>query len=887
MTNKRSESLLMDRRVITLGLLLLGQGVLWVDAARADITGKIAGRVLDRETREALVGVNVVVAGTALGATTDLKGEYYILQVPPGTYAVRASLIGYQTTVKEEAQVLADLTTRIDFVLGPEVIGMGEVTTIAERPMVKKDITSSTHSVSREELRSIPNVKTVQDAIQLQPGVVGSNFRGGRSRETLYMVDGVPIANPVRGGYSGLNIPPSAVAELTVITGGFNAEYGQAQSGIVNVVTKGGAAEFSGGLQWKTDGLTPDGWKSHYGSLNLSGPEPVTRFLLPALGLAVPGDADFFLSTDIDQSDTYAPYGKTRVPVKYLFFDLAGRLNNRHSANAKLTYRATPNHRLALAFRDSWSRSDPYNHIWKNLPDNTLTQHDYDRQLVLSWTHTLSPSAFYAVNLSQLAHYHTANVGGRVPSQYPTQFQPVGDTNRDGFADSGMELSWVKDQMQSVSAKADLTWQIHPRHLVKGGAELSFYNLSETSISYPGWHFPGRDTIPGEWNEYGAIRTAYDVYPNMGAVYLQDKMEFDGLIVNLGLRYDYWMPGRQISDPVYVQNWENKTGLRSSIEKFRGNLSPRLGISYPITDRTVMYFAYGRFTQLPSLLHVYRDAYVGSYAGNPYYLNSEVTSAYEIGFNHEVTEDVLVELKGFIKDVSGLTGLTTVGYFGLPVLTYVNKDYGTTRGFELQLKKRYGSYTSGQLNYTLSWASGRSSSPDQEAWFIGVFKQPPRLRDYRLDWDQRHTLNFTATLRAQEGMHLNLLGLELPDLWGIELLWRIGSGLPYTPPYRGDLALQSLYNTETGPFRSTVDLRVDKGFTLSSFRFTLFAEILNVFNRRNPVTVNSVTGEPYKFGDDTGFPDYKVYSWKEIQQYLDPTRVGPGRQVFLGFTVDW
>jgi hypothetical protein len=142
-------------------------------------------------------------------------------------------------------------------------------------------------------------------------------------------------------------------------------------------------------------------------------------------------------------------------------------------------------------------------------------------------------------------------------------------------------------------------------------------------------------------------------------------------------------------------------------------------------------------------------------------------------------------------------------------------------------------------------------------------------------------------IRALEGMHLNLFGWELPDLWGVEMLWQYGSGLPYTPPYRGDLAAQSLYNTETGPFTSTFDLRVDKGFTISTLTFTVFVEILNLFDRQNPQIINPVTGNPYKFGDDTGFPDYKVYSWKEIQQYLSPTRVGPGRQVFFGLTVDW
>jgi len=305
-----------------------------------------------------------------------------------------------------------------------------------------------------------------------------------------------------------------------------------------------------------------------------------------------------------------------------------------------------------------------------------------------------------------------------------------------------------------------------------------------------------------------------------------------------------------------------------------------------------MYFAYGRFTQLPSLLHAYRDAYVGNFVGNPYALDSEITSAYETGFNHQLTEDMAFELKGYLKDVSGLIGLKLAGHFGLPVLLYANKDYGTIRGFEFQLKKRYSHYIMGTLSYTLSWAMGRSSDPNQESSLLSVVPLPLRLRDFRLDWDQRHTVNLDFHVRAAKNMHLNLLGLKMPDRWGMDLLWRYGSGLPYTPPTRGGV-IQPPYNTETGPWSSTLDLRADKGFSLFGLDSMLFVEVLNLLNRRNPTQafLNPATGKPYRFGDTTvrtlDDPDFRLFTWEEIQGLLNPLRVGPGRQIYIGLRVNW
>lgn len=749
------------------GIILFALCLLFLtDVLLSGTTGKIAGKIVDKNSGEPLVGVNIVVLGTTLGAATDQNGEYFILQVPPGNYDVRSSMIGYQIIVKQNIHVSTDLTTYVNFALMKSVLDLGEeISIVAERPMVQKDITASVRIVNSEEIASIPNVQDFNDIILIQPGVIGKSVRGGRARETLYMVDGVPIDNPVQGGYSGIDIPVEAIAELQMITGGFNAEYGQAQSGIVNIITKDGTPEYSGNLLWRSDktGIKNSDRNSDYASFNISSPEPLSSFFLKKIGVDIPGDIYFFLSSNIDFTDTYIPNGETRTTFHVLGIPFDGRQDNRYSLNGKLTYRISPNYKLSASYRKSSHRYDPYDHFWKYLPDCTLDYTDNDRHWLLSWVHTLSVKTFYTLNVSNLWHGHSRKVNDLIPPDYPRQHEQVGDTNHDSFADKGIAQVWSEEEMQSWTLKFDLSSQIHSRHLIKTGLTWSYYNLYATDISYPGHYFAGRDTIPGKWPEYGAIRIAYNVYPNSGAAYLQDKMEFEGLIVNVGLRYDFWMPGEQIAENEYRQAWEDRTNLTSKIRKVKGHVSPRLGISYPITDATVMYFAYGRFTQMPSLLHVYRDAYVGSYVGNPYSLDSEVSSAYEIGFNHQIAKNFAFELKGYLKDVSGLIGLQRAGHFGLPVLMYVNKDYGTIRGFEFQIKKQYSNYVMGTLNYTLAWAKGRSSYPDQESSLLSVVPLPLRLRDFRLDWDQRHTINLDFHIRAEKNMHLNLFGVNLPD----------------------------------------------------------------------------------------------------------------------------
>ncbi|SVC94234.1 uncharacterized protein METZ01_LOCUS347088, partial [marine metagenome] len=215
-----------------------------IGLVQAGTTGKLAGRVTIKGTGEPMIGANVLINETDLGTATDADGNYYILQIPPGKFSIRFTMIGYQDLLMNDVRIQVDLTTTINAELSESVIGMNEVVVQAERPMIHTDVTYSQANISSEEVEMLP-VEEFEDVIALQAGVVvGSNgeihVRGGRGGEIAYMVDGITVTDPFNSGIS-VEIENNAIQELQFISGTFNAEYGQAMSGIVNIITKDGS----------------------------------------------------------------------------------------------------------------------------------------------------------------------------------------------------------------------------------------------------------------------------------------------------------------------------------------------------------------------------------------------------------------------------------------------------------------------------------------------------------------------------------------------------------------------------------------------------------------------------------------------------------------------
>jgi outer membrane receptor protein involved in Fe transport len=277
-------------------LLLIGSFML-----RAGNTGKIAGVAKDKQSGEPLIGANILVKGTNLGAATDQDGYFFILQVPPGAYDIEASYIGYHTITVTNIRVNVDLTTRVNIEMESQAIEGPTIIVEAEQSLIQKDITSTRRTTTREEILTTPGLEQTMDVFKLQggtflnpggqsiPGGETGNLevrdeslqdvhvRGGRGGEILYMVDGVPVTHPIYGGRNVLNLNLVDVEQVELLTGAFNAEYGQAQSGVVNITTRTGSDRFTGGIEYKTDELVGESFNNQYTSFYLGGPEPITQ----------------------------------------------------------------------------------------------------------------------------------------------------------------------------------------------------------------------------------------------------------------------------------------------------------------------------------------------------------------------------------------------------------------------------------------------------------------------------------------------------------------------------------------------------------------------------------------------------------------------------------
>jgi outer membrane receptor protein involved in Fe transport len=234
-------------------------------SAQAATTGKIAGKITDKESGEPLPGVSVLIVGTTVGAATNVQGEYFIINVPPGNYSLRATLVGYRPVEAKNVQVSVDLTTSQDFQLSSQAVEMGTVTVEAVKPLIEKDLTSSRTTISPTQLTDSP-INGIVNVANLTAGAVSGHFRGGREDqgEVVYMLDGVNLSNPIGETRVGRNpgsgsttalatyIPNEAIAEAEVLTGGFGAEYPNVQSAVVNIVTKSGGDKFTGKLKSKS-----------------------------------------------------------------------------------------------------------------------------------------------------------------------------------------------------------------------------------------------------------------------------------------------------------------------------------------------------------------------------------------------------------------------------------------------------------------------------------------------------------------------------------------------------------------------------------------------------------------------------------------------------------
>jgi outer membrane receptor protein involved in Fe transport len=919
-------------------------------------SGKIVGTVKDADTGEPLPGVNVILVELSTGAATDFSGDYFILNIPPGVYSLKASTIGYTSVTQTQVEVSSNHTTTIDFELKESVIDIGsDVVVIAERPPVELDETSTRHFVSAEEISSRPATE-LAGILNTLPGIDQNaagelTVRRGSLDQVAFLVDGMRASNPLNyEPYTNINL--SSIQELEVITGGFNAEYGQAQSGVFNIITKDGTKDFTSysefrwtpahkphwgtalydystdrywentharHLQWWID--NPDQWIDPNGA---AGNDP-NSIWTPEQAYQYYMDTHQPLTDYTNESSYQAEVslgGPT--PIENLFFFVTGKYRQQppvtgnsfrdkgtwFDGTAKLTYWMAPNWKLIFSSfygeANTIQGMEYMNFDWVTGHgiENKYAYYDFagypksrtDGE-TLQLTHIVNPSTYLELQLSRIFRYTSTSTFPGDESGWETGVPsydylravdafgnpiPGGYNNLVGLHTTGYYYRGT-DKNSDFTLSGDYTSQINKSLELKAGGDFTYYILDRYQQA----------------KAFSALEK--EVYhPYEGNLYAQTKLEFEGLIMNLGVRFDFYNPNDKkyvdIYDPfdLYYSALEGREpNPRTEPTKTYSQFSPRIGISHPISENTVLHFSYGHFfqrasygdygegTEVTGILNTYRYVPVfGNMA--PYNLGNRDlkpsrTVAYELGIEHNI-DGLVADITAFYKDITQtVRTITVITRSGGRYLTSGNGDYGDAKGVEISIRKPFSDNWGGYLNYT--WSTGiygRSGDPDVLAppGYGSQVGQSTNIGD-AIEYDPAR-LKFGITY---------LTPADLGFISGIQL------ALDYQVYFPHEKIADDVFS-EAGesyirPADINADLRVRKEFDFGFIRPAIFLEVKNLFNNRwvNLNIVKSASPEDrIKFINSgfTDFPDTKTNGapFPDILMYRNLPR-----QVIFGLAI--
>ncbi|MDP2884006.1 MAG: TonB-dependent receptor [Ignavibacteria bacterium] len=990
-------------------LLLVLAAMLILPALLFAQDGKLRGKVTDRESGEALIGANITIEGTNLGAATDVNGEFVILSVPPGIYTVKATYIGYSPVTISNITVNASLTTNADVKMASSAVQVQGVEIVAERPLIQRNTTNTIRIQSQADVQVLP-FRGVQNIVAISAGVVqqaGNLYvRGGREGEVAYYVDGANVTDPTSMGEM-VSLIREALQEVQLQSGGFTAEFGGATSGIIRSSMRSGGSQFKVSLDYLTDdfaksgkeflGTTARGYKNAV--VTLSGPvmTGVRFFFANQYNYARNGSARFiepFMFDNLTQDALGAPRKLGEVlpgPVQMLRNGSVNQnwnWNNTAQGNLHFDMAELANLPMKIRVSGNYANANSINSgNWPNLVNvfikpERLSRNDASTAFGnLRLTHFLSKNTFYEIGLSYTRQWGRTydKVFGDDWIKYPDSVAnaQAGFVGYNGYGWSSRYVgppqmtsifqfrfndpdapnnSYSKYNQTQMAVTVDLTSQITSRWELKAGGNIenwlyrtfSFGNIS----GYLRWIDSNEDGIisddaviyatdiakgktiemakrariiarggVGSWG-YDYMGNETDGYtlpgsnavwdkpykPTFASAYVQNKIEYQDLVLNFGVRYEYSLTDvkeiPQTVNPITGQlDYVNPDGLDQTLNiidagtftrtKANHLILPRISFSFPVTDRTIFYAQYGKYAQMPSLGQLYRSdnsfqsivnpnarsVYGGS---APWLVQPERTTQFEVGFRQYLTDNLAFSLNGFYKDTKNLITLRKVyDTQGIPTFTgYQNEDFATSKGIELTLELRRTNRLSAKVNYTLSDARGTGNASGSNAVVVSD-ETRARAPNFTapLSYNQTHRGNLVLDYRYAkgeggpilEGMGVyalmsfnsghNYTKIQEPSALGQASAWNVGS--------RALLDARNRYpvepaNASTTPWVFNIDLNWNKAFYFDGLNFELYVNVLNVLNTKQVLNVYPTTGTP---SDDGWLKSPNASSYKAIPYY--------------------
>ncbi len=913
--------------------------------------GKLSGKVLDATTGEALIGANIVVLETQTGAATDIDGNYFILNITPGTYSVKVSYVGYAPKTLENVRVVAGITYELNVDLSTDFT-LDEIVVI-DRKFFESKSTNTVKVIDSDQISRLP-VKGVTNIVSLQSGVVvqdGSggvegnatiNVRGGRGSEVLYIVDGVP-QNNVFTGANRSQVSDNSIEQVSFQVGGYEAKYGQAQSGIVNITTKSGSPIYNLFADVVSSKFLDDYGYNLY-TFNLSGPiipgdQNNTMFLSAERGWFLDSDP-----TAIDRTFTYSldPLDTRTVTAR----------ENMNASNWRFTGKTSHNigsFRLNLGANYNIRNYRSYVHTYaKNNSDFNPANVQENLSFSGRLTQTISNNSFWNLNLGfrrdgfeqydphfkdNLYAYGDssifANTFGVTLTRDGQRIQK--DGNNVFWAYGRINNGYQKQENDVFNVDVDITSQIS-NHLFEVGGGFN-YNIVRSYAVAPVQLAALSDTLT-EYQKFEVLQPTvfgYDITgrnktgssdgdfapkePVFAYAYLQDRFELDDLVINFGLRMDYFDTRTDIlknpSLPFAGGTNPNDFDAGDFTEKEAEiEFSPRIGLGFPVTESTVFHAQYGRFIQIPALT----DLYTGPFdldqfiSFDPQYvqdgtIKSEETIQYEVGFRQLLGDNAAMNVTLFYKNIKGLVNRQT-NFFQRVVngelRTYIapiNSDFGTTKGLAFSLDVTRLSYLGLSLQYTFSIAegTGSSTSSSQTAVFRNLNSEAPKVIA-PLDFDQRHTGTISVDFYVPKG------DLGFFEMTGANMLVSFASGRPYTPldyfdilsGNNGGPSTVGYVNSRFAPGTFRIDLKLEKSFEVGNLLITPYLWIQNLLDGDNVTGVWRSTGDPYT----TGFLNTQngrnaaanngegyVADYKALER--DPVNFGLPRQIRVGLKMNF